>query len=233
VNQAGFSADKTPMYQVVTDATGITTITDKRASTAYLGRSVVNVAGNADVVLTRDQLDAPIIELQGLLTGNISVIFPAVKRAWIVYNNSTGAFSLTAKVAAQAGVSVPSGRRAVVYGDGTDIRGASGIPGTSSEFPSGTALVFQQTAAPTGWTKSVTHNDKALRVVSGAVGSGGASAFSSVFGAGKSAGNYAGERRPHHGFAGVVVPRRGARLLDTNQAQIAVNAASRRATSDR
>ena len=34
-------------------------------------------------------------------------------------------------------------------------------------FPSGTVMVFHQTAAPTGWTKSTTHNDKALRVVSG------------------------------------------------------------------
>jgi hypothetical protein len=34
-------------------------------------------------------------------------------------------------------------------------------------FPSGTVMVFHQTAAPTGWTKSTSHNDKALRVVSG------------------------------------------------------------------
>jgi hypothetical protein len=51
-----------------------------------------------------------------------------------------------------------------------------------------TRMIFQQTSAPTGWTKSATHNDKALRVVSGAVSSGGATAFSSVFGAGKATG---------------------------------------------
>jgi hypothetical protein len=34
-------------------------------------------------------------------------------------------------------------------------------------FPSGTVMVFYQTAAPTGWTKSTSHNNKALRVVSG------------------------------------------------------------------
>jgi hypothetical protein len=50
-------------------------------------------------------------------------------------------------------------------------------------FPAGTALLFNQTSAPTGWTKSTTHNDKALRVVSGAAGSGGTTAFSSVFAA--------------------------------------------------
>lgn len=47
-------------------------------------------------------------------------------------------------------------------------------------FPSGTVMLFQQTNAPTGWTKLTTHNDKALRVVSGAVSSGGLSAFSAV-----------------------------------------------------
>lgn len=49
-------------------------------------------------------------------------------------------------------------------------------------IPSGTLMLFQQTAAPTGWTKQTTHNDKALRVVSGTVSSGGTSAFSTVFG---------------------------------------------------
>ena len=48
-------------------------------------------------------------------------------------------------------------------------------------FPSGTLMLFQQTAAPTGWTKQTTHNDKALRVVSGAASSGGTTAFTSVF----------------------------------------------------
>lgn len=49
-------------------------------------------------------------------------------------------------------------------------------------FPSGTAMLFVQTSAPTGWTKSTTHNDKALRVVSGTASSGGSVAFSTVFG---------------------------------------------------
>lgn len=48
--------------------------------------------------------------------------------------------------------------------------------------PSGTRMVFQQTSAPTGWTKDATHNDKALRLVSGSVSSGGTLSFSTVFG---------------------------------------------------
>jgi microcystin-dependent protein len=42
-------------------------------------------------------------------------------------------------------------------------------------------MLFQQTAAPTGWTKQTTHNDKTLRVVSGTASSGGTTAFTSVF----------------------------------------------------
>lgn len=61
------------------------------------------------------------------------------------------------------------------------ILDASDAPFTS--IPSGTVMLFAQTAAPTGWTKSTTHNDKALRVVSGTASSGGTTAFSTVFAA--------------------------------------------------
>lgn len=49
-------------------------------------------------------------------------------------------------------------------------------------FPSGTRMLFQQTAAPTGWTKDTTKDNNALRIVSGTVGSGGSVNFSTVFG---------------------------------------------------
>jgi hypothetical protein len=48
-------------------------------------------------------------------------------------------------------------------------------------IPSGTSMLFVQTAAPTGWTKSTTHNDKALRVVSGTASNGGSVAFATAF----------------------------------------------------
>ena len=49
-------------------------------------------------------------------------------------------------------------------------------------IPPGTVMLFIQAAAPTGWTKITTHNDKALRIVSGTGGgSGGSIAFSTAF----------------------------------------------------
>jgi hypothetical protein len=65
-------------------------------------------------------------------------------------------------------------------------------------FPSGTVMLFQQTTAPTGWTKLTTHNDKALRIVSGAVGSGGATAFSAVMNGSVSATTLTTAQIPSH-----------------------------------
>lgn len=53
--------------------------------------------------------------------------------------------------------------------------------GGGASFPSGTRMLFQQSTAPTGWTKDVSINDRALRVVSGAVGIGGSVNFSTLF----------------------------------------------------
>ncbi|MDO8654180.1 MAG: hypothetical protein Q7R66_18570 [Undibacterium sp.] len=50
-----------------------------------------------------------------------------------------------------------------------------------TRFPVGTQMLFAQSVAPVGWTKVVTHNDKLLRVVSGAAASGGTVAFSAAF----------------------------------------------------
>lgn len=58
---------------------------------------------------------------------------------------------------------------------------SGGTGQTTPLIPSGSAIIFVQTTAPTGWTKSTTHNNKALRVVSGAASSGGSVAFTTAF----------------------------------------------------
>ena len=64
----------------------------------------------------------------------------------------------------------------VRFSDNTTLNSYYGI------IPQGTDSVFFQASAPTGWTKSTSYNDYALRVVSGSGGStGGSTAFSSIF----------------------------------------------------
>jgi hypothetical protein len=86
----------------------------------------------------------------------------------------------------------------VAYGTGTaqayTAAGTSGFVLTSTgaaaptwaaassgaAFPTGTRMSFQQTSAPTGWTKDTTAaiNDSILRLVTGTASSGGTTAFS-------------------------------------------------------
>lgn len=81
----------------------------------------------------------------------------------------------TGSLAASAG-DLGAGRMALFAYDGTNMQDL-----TAPEFPTGTVMLFAQTSAPTGWTKGSTHNNKALRVVTGTASSGGSSAFTSVF----------------------------------------------------
>lgn len=73
-----------------------------------------------------------------------------------------------------------------------------------SAFDSGTTMLFVQTSAPTGWTKSTTHNDKALRVVSGTASSGGSVAFTTAFANGNTgATTLSTSQIPSHDHSGV------------------------------
>jgi hypothetical protein len=60
----------------------------------------------------------------------------------------------------------------------TNLTGCNSIP---DFIAGGSLMLFQQTAAPTSWTKQTTHNNKALRVVSGTATPGGSTAFTTVF----------------------------------------------------
>ena len=72
---------------------------------------------------------------------------------------------------------------------GTGNAGSDGDKGQKGEigttgtvFTSGTRMLFHQASAPTGWTKSTTNNNRALRVVNGSTGGnqGGSNGFAEV-----------------------------------------------------
>lgn len=58
------------------------------------------------------------------------------------------------------------------------LNSAGGFP---TLIPAGTVMLFAQSNAPTGWTKITTHDNKALRVVSGSASSGGTNGFTQAF----------------------------------------------------
>ena len=62
------------------------------------------------------------IGFSGALTSNLTVVLPTTaKRLWAIYNATTGAFSLTVKIASGTGVTVAQGKRNLVYTDGTNV----------------------------------------------------------------------------------------------------------------
>lgn len=90
------------------------------------GRVAAPVGGAVDVTLTTvngaaDQARNAIIELTGVLTGNINVIVPTVTKQTLFYNNTTGSFSLTVKTAAGTGIVVAQGSKRWLYCDGTNV----------------------------------------------------------------------------------------------------------------
>lgn len=128
--------------------------------------------------------------------GSTSFIYVDGTDARIVSQNPTpvayGGTGATTAAAAATNLGLGTGDSpqftAVNIGSATDTTitrvsaGVIAVEGkTVDTFPSGTLMLFQQTAAPTGWTKQTAHNNKALRVVTGTASSGGTTAFTSVF----------------------------------------------------
>jgi len=84
--------------------------------------------------------------------------------AELLANNGTGGFSN------------------VTVGTGLTLSAGTLSNSSTSPIPAGTKTNFFQAAAPTGWTQCTTHNNKAMRIVSGTGGgTGGTVAFTTAF----------------------------------------------------
>jgi hypothetical protein len=90
-----------------------------------------SVAGGVNVTLTQDEQRREVLKFTGALTANISVIVDETIWAWDVHNATSGAFTLTLKTNAGAGVAVPQGGRNRLYCDGVDVLPV--IPSTSAK----------------------------------------------------------------------------------------------------
>jgi hypothetical protein len=73
-------------------------------------------------------------------------------------------------------MSITTSGTTLTFNDATTMTTASNV-----YLAAGTAMLFQQTAAPTGWTKVTTYNDYAIRIVSGTASTGGSVAFTTAF----------------------------------------------------
>jgi hypothetical protein len=124
------------------------------------------------------------------VSGQTGVAVPAGK-TMTVYNNGTNVVdmithlsSLTLNAATPLGAA-SGGTGLNAAGTAGNVLTSNGTAWTSvaaAAFDSGTVMLFNQTNAPTGWTKNTsTGNQNALRVVTGTASSGGSVDFTTAF----------------------------------------------------
>jgi len=132
------------------------------------------------------------------VSGQTGVAVPA-GRSYLLYNNGTdvvNALEGISPVSGGTGLETLTANSAII-GNGTSpvtfvapgtsgnvlaSNGTNWISNASALFPSGTITVFNQTNAPTGWTKDTTNFDNsALRIVTGTASNGGSVNFTTAF----------------------------------------------------
>ena len=180
---AGTYGSSSAIPIVVVDAQGLVT----GASTTAIdstkiqnGTSEVSVANNANITIKRGGTNIVNVSGGGIgITGDMSITgsvdgvdIAALKTSKDSLSTTNGALVNGVVATTQAASDSSTKVATTAY-----VKAAI----TGYNFPSGTKMIFQQTSAPTGWTKVTSSVDnKALRVVSGTAGSGGSNAFTNT-----------------------------------------------------
>jgi hypothetical protein len=104
---------------------------------AIAGYVTQAVTDGADTVLTIPNGASSngrnyVIELTGTLSAARTVEVPAVDKPYIFFNNTTGGFAVTVKVSGQTGVTIASGKKAIVYANSTDVIEVANAPVTEA-----------------------------------------------------------------------------------------------------
>jgi hypothetical protein len=191
-----YIAGTTTLQATYTDSTATTAntnpiILDSRGeANVWLGGAIYKfVLKDADgaLIWTVDNISAPTAAVSPVLSGNVTIDSNTSSPALKITQTGTGPV-LRVQDSADPDVTpfIVDNSGNVGIGTATpvsalEIASPGVFTGAWAYLPTGTAMMFVQTSAPTGWTKSTTHDNKALRVVSGTASSGGSVAFTTAF----------------------------------------------------
>jgi hypothetical protein len=125
-NTTGFTAGRIPLYEVVTNATTVTSYTDRRAWVQPLhvaGLLSRSMTADANITLTAAEARNQVLRFTSTvsLTTTRDVIVPLAPQIWTVSNETNGAQSLRFIGATGTGITVANARRAIIFSDGTNI----------------------------------------------------------------------------------------------------------------
>lgn len=90
------------------------------------GATVITGLTTGARTVTTAEARRPIIIISGSLIGAVTLNFPAFQDNWLIDNRCSGNFDVTVKTAAGTGLVIDRAGITPVYGDGTNIYGASG-----------------------------------------------------------------------------------------------------------
>ena len=85
-------------------------------------RLLKDVGGSSNITLSDSESAFAIIEFQGTLSSNIDVKTASNDtKPYIIFNNTSGSYTLTFKTNSGTGVVITQGLKSIVYGDGSNI----------------------------------------------------------------------------------------------------------------
>lgn len=172
-----------------------------RIDSSVRGYVAVNVAGSANVTLvsnnstsntddssTDDQVHNKVIEFTGALAANINVFTDAVEGEYLLFNNTTGSYTLTFGNTGHAanGVAVAQGTKSIVYTTGTamaDVMADLGNINVKGIGNQGSSNYFTLPSSDGSSGQAlVTDGSKSLSFASAGITTGKAIAMAIVFG---------------------------------------------------
>jgi hypothetical protein len=95
------------------------------------------------------------LNITATLTAAGTINVPAIEKPYLIKNNSVGGFAVTVKVSGLTGISVPNGKTAWVYNNGTDVvTGSDYLPGS----------IYASTDSANTFTATQTFNGSATTI---------------------------------------------------------------------
>ena len=174
------SGGATPALTLTTSITGMLKGNGTAISAAVAGTDFVLPGGALGTPSTGTLTNCTGLPLTTGITGTLGVA-----------NGGTGRTTNTAYAVICGGTTTGGAEQSIASvgtsGQVLTSNGAGALPTfetlATSSFPTGTRLSFQQTSAPTGWTKDTTAalNNSSMRIVTGSVVNGGSVDFTTAF----------------------------------------------------
>lgn len=106
----------------------------EQAIVGYTTQAILDV-GDTTITIADGASSAArnyVLQLTGTLSANRNLIVPAIQKPYVIFNATSGGYSVTVKVSGQTGVTVANGKKAIVYVNGTDVIEVANAPVTEA-----------------------------------------------------------------------------------------------------